>query len=564
MISQDKIRQFLDKIDPKIMARGVEYYHRRRVSCTERTASYVRSEVSGSGPNPYEVNLYFNVYSGALEEWTCDCPYDQGDVCKHVAATLLYVTKTPEEPLPHTPEKPELQKLVEGAEKAQLAALILEHCQEDIGFRNQVISKLGSGEPELKAIQARVKAAVRANEWNGFIDMDGCDKICAELDKALEKARRRLHLEQYGQALEIARFVLLTGVELGGNADSSSGALSHSVGTALLTVSRAANGLAESGADREKWAEKLLNTAQSPVFNGWLDCCYDFLEQITVLSDPQTEGLFLAALNHLRDRHQKKFSDNSWYAQRDITLRYHVMRAAYGAKEARHYLKQHLDVDALRHILVQEEIQAGNYAEAELLCREAAEATENPLLSSPWHTLLYSIYEAQGEREKQIREARILALTGDKKFYDTLKRLLTEEGRWQESRLDFLAAFKTARPPHDYMTRLAQERETALLMEEVRLQPRAVFRYGGLLAPVYGAEIYGLCSAEILRQAKAAADRKAYQGLCGLICTLAEWGGRGEAGALIQELRKIYPQRPALWDELKKTERWIAALPEGR
>lgn len=84
---------------------------------------------------------------------------------------------------------------------------------------------------------------------------------------------------------------------------------------------------------------------------------------------------------------------------------------------------------------------------------------------------------------------------------------------------------KAARPAYEYMEILKLESETALLMEQVRLYPEAVFQYGGTLVQPYREEIFDLCAAVIWEQAKRSNNRKEYQKLCTLIESLAGFGG---------------------------------------
>ena len=130
---RDGIQRFLDGIDPKILARGRDYYRSGQIESIDWDVSHVTAEVSGSDVEPYLVKINFTE-DGRIADWTCDCPYDWGDVCKHTAAALLVIQQETEELPPEKKkrEKVSIQALVESAEKEQLAALVLEHCQEDI------------------------------------------------------------------------------------------------------------------------------------------------------------------------------------------------------------------------------------------------------------------------------------------------------------------------------------------------------------------------------------------------------------------------------------------------
>ena len=165
-------------------------------------------------------------------------------------------------------------------------------------------------------------------------------------------------------------------------------------------------------------------------------------------------------------------------------------------------------------------------------------------------TCFFTIYQAWGKREKQIRQSRTLALMGAEGFYQITKDLLVEDGRWQETYPQFLAELKAARPAYEYMEILKLEGELPLLMEQVRLNPESVFHYGGVLAPQYREEVCKLCTAVIRKEAEQAGNRREYQALCGLIQSLAELGGRSRAKAMVAELRQKYPRRWALMDEL--------------
>lgn len=514
---RDGIQRFLDGIDPKILARGRDYYRSGQIESIDWDVSHVTAEVSGSDVEPYLVKINFTE-DGRIADWTCDCPYDWGDVCKHTAAALLVIQQETEELPPEKKkrEKVSIQALVESAEKEQLAALVLEHCQEDKRFQSRVLSELeSSGEQELTAIKELVKGSIRSNTYRGYIDEEGCDNICADLDDALDQARRRSKRGQYDRALDIAQFVLLTGIKLAGEADSSSGSLGWTIDAALETVELAAAGLAKSGGGRTEWVKKLLKTVQDPVFDGWDHWRYDLLQRVAVLADEQNEGEFYAVLDRLSDRLWEGFKGlpRCGYGKEDKITRYHVLCSVHGPGAVKAYLELNLDVDEFRLILVRENMAEKDYANAERLCREKVdkEQPERWQRPSQCQYLLYEIYQDWGQREKQIERARRLAL----------------------------------------------------LMEQVRLYPETVFQYGGILVPQYGKEVFSLCTSSIRENAKRASDRKACQRVCGLIQSLAEFGGAEEARMLIGELRQVYPRRPALLDELVRVERAITKKRAG-
>lgn len=561
MSFRNEIQQFLDGIDPKILARGKDYYKSGMIAHIETDGGHVTAEVAGSEMEPYLVEIDM-AEDGEIMEWSCDCPYDWGDVCKHTAAVLLALQAETGDisPKKKKPAKVSVQKLVEQASREQLAALVLEHCQEDKRFKGQVLSALETtGEHELASIKELVKASIRENTYRGYIDEQGCDNICDDLDDALDKARRRVERGQHELALDIAQFVLLTGLELAEEADSSSGSLSWTIDAAMETVGIAAKSLAESGERRTECVEKILKTVEDSAFEGWDVWRYDLLKQAVVLADEQNEKKFYAVLDRMSDRQWEEFQDRPIYSERDKIIRWSIIRSAHRAEAARAYLEQNLDVDELRLMLVREDMEKKDYTNAERLCRERAEKeqTQRWYQPSQWEHLLYEIYQKWEQREKQVEQARRLALLGGEGFYQITKDLLLKAGRWEEEYPKFLAELKAARPEYEYMEILDQEGEIALLMERVRLYPERAFRYGGVLFSEYGEEICGLCTAMIRRNAENAGDRKAYRRMCDLIWLLAEFGGVKEAKRLIVELRQGHPRRKAMQDELDQVEQKI-------
>lgn len=318
------IQRFLDGVDPVILSRGQDYFRRGYVESVEYDNGHVTVEVSGSEDEPYLVDIDFDENGGG-ERWDCDCPYDWGPVCKHTVAALLAVKREEGARPPQNPDKKAVpvERLVQQAEKEQLAALILAHCREDRWFRSQVLSELEeSGEYELSEIKSQIKSSIRANTHRGYIGEDGCDDICAGLDEALDKARRRIARGQYGRALDIAEFVLLTGVGL---LKWDCISPEYTIDSALETVGLAAKGFAETGAPRGEWVRRILKIVQDPIFDGWEERRYALLEQAAVLADAENEGAFYAALDRLSDRRWENFQAEPGYEEADKTTRCHIL-----------------------------------------------------------------------------------------------------------------------------------------------------------------------------------------------------------------------------------------------
>ncbi len=81
---------FETKINPTIMARGVNYFNNALVEDLEELdTGFWQAMVEGS--YLYEIDITLNKQD--INQWSCTCPYD-GPVCKHVAATLLSIRES--------------------------------------------------------------------------------------------------------------------------------------------------------------------------------------------------------------------------------------------------------------------------------------------------------------------------------------------------------------------------------------------------------------------------------------------------------------------------------------
>jgi len=83
-------RSCSSSFDSATRTRGAAYYYGRCVEITNRRRTGVTALVTGSGPEPYEVDLdWTRAVDGAVDAY-CTCPrYAEGTLCKHVWATIL-------------------------------------------------------------------------------------------------------------------------------------------------------------------------------------------------------------------------------------------------------------------------------------------------------------------------------------------------------------------------------------------------------------------------------------------------------------------------------------------
>lgn len=575
-MKKNLISNFLSDVDRRIYARGVKYHRDGKVEKLRKRENHYTAQVMGSDWEPYTVDILMGD-GDVVRDWNCTCPYDGGDVCKHVVAALLAIDESDDETTqgPKKPKKRKLQAgdgpavplevLVKQAKKETLAELVLDYSQRDDGFRAAAIFALGTpGEQTLAVLKERVKEAIRRNTRHSCIDMWGCDNICAALDEGLDQAQRLADRKAYPQAMDVARYIVLTGMKLAGEADSSSGALGSTLSSAMELLDECARALRASDGFSEKVKERQLDSflrdAQEKEYDGWDSNRYELLRRAAQLATAKTAGKLYALLDKLEEAQWEDFRDNEYLRADDKHTRYCVHLAAEGKEAARAYLNENLDVDELRLLAVREDMEGGNYAGAEALCVEKAETeVKSCRRPSQWNYLLFELYQQWGQEEKVVNQAHRLLLLGDTSYYDVLKKLLVQAGRWKKRYPELLKEIGAAWDYSAYMNVLEEEGETALLLEQVRQHPETAFTYGKQLGPDNAQEVYRLCARCIRQEAADAGDRRAYQWVCKELETVGKLGGITAAEALAEELTAAFPRRTAMQDELEKVRRKLRA-----
>lgn len=81
------LKLFEQQVDPTILQRGLKYYRADRVDEIERSDDGKEIDFIVVGNEPYKVHI--STDGDEVVDYSCDCPYDMGPVCKHVVAALF-------------------------------------------------------------------------------------------------------------------------------------------------------------------------------------------------------------------------------------------------------------------------------------------------------------------------------------------------------------------------------------------------------------------------------------------------------------------------------------------
>ena len=122
-------------IEPKILQRGLEYFKHGHLASVQKIGeNEFNAWVAGSD----DYNVYIKFDGANIVEYECDCPYDWGDTCKHVAAVFFHFknkgVKTTDNALSR-----ELDSLLTSLSNEELRDYVRNKLRRDRKFRNSFL-----------------------------------------------------------------------------------------------------------------------------------------------------------------------------------------------------------------------------------------------------------------------------------------------------------------------------------------------------------------------------------------------------------------------------------------
>jgi uncharacterized Zn finger protein len=133
---------FETEIERKILDRGFDYYENNNVIDVENLGNGEFSAVV-EGSEDYEV--FIEISKGKVVEHSCDCPYDWGDVCKHVVAVLYYIRDTEilGESIDKEGVKSQLQLIIDDMSEQDIRDYVLFYALRNRQFREDFTEEFG-------------------------------------------------------------------------------------------------------------------------------------------------------------------------------------------------------------------------------------------------------------------------------------------------------------------------------------------------------------------------------------------------------------------------------------
>ena len=229
-----QLSNFEQQIDPTILKRGYEYFKNGYVTDVE-DLGHGDYEATVEGSDTYTVSLH--IEGDEVTDYECDCPYDWGPVCKHVAAVLFYLQKDLlETDIPLQKEKrnkpkkeseaAQFEKLLKQLTHEELKTFICDVCAKDKSLRRLFIAKhlsrLYPVSKELYDKQVKKLVETYADQY-GFIDYQESSQLSSAVYEMIEEARRCVKTGEKDKALYMSEAIIEGMYKTIDNADDSDG-----------------------------------------------------------------------------------------------------------------------------------------------------------------------------------------------------------------------------------------------------------------------------------------------------------------------------------------------------
>lgn len=563
------LSHFEEYIDEPILKRGLSYFKNGFVHEPEeiRPGDY---EAVVEGSEDYTVKL--SISNGVITEHSCDCPYDMGPVCKHVAAVVFYLEQE-ELGLTQSTKKGSTKKAKASSSKPskrktlaqqvddllgkvthdELILFVRNQAANDSLFRDSLLASFAQYNPnESKALYTKqVKTLIKvARGKYGFLDSSGAEYVSNELSSMLGLANHYIRKGNHKSAFFICTAIMDELISALEYADDMDGNLTETIYDAFDTLATIAQ------EDPPEEVRKLilkycLTSFSKRSFSGW-DWHLNFLRlaAYTLSTDSEMEELFkrIAAIPKSSEYEVKKAQE----------IQYDVLLKRKGESVAQRYLEQNIYNPSFRARAIQDALDQKDYEKATALANDGIEQDSGyPGLIIDWYDWLLKIAESQKDTERIILYARHLLLESHnpkRDYYQILKEIVPSE-EWTNF-VEAIVQEAMERKPY-YRTDLVASifireewwsRLLDLVKKEYTLDQLA--KYEKLLAQHFPSELADLYAERIIRYVENHVGRSHYRTACKYIRKMIKLGAREKADEVISQLRQTHYRKKALMEEL--------------
>lgn len=582
------IHNFESQLDRAILKRGKQYYDEGNVTSIEEAGEGIwTAEVEGS--DLYEVEVILSK-GGKVSEASCDCLYDDDDICKHVVAVLYTIReeqKKPENKASRKQKKDLFEKLLHAVSLKEYQDFISTYAAKDKNFQTAFELFFAGKEDGIdveKKYRELVQKLIRNHTDGGFIEYRATFVLSKEINELLKTGVEYTNKNNYRDALALARAVLRPLVEATTDCDDSNGSIGGSVSKAIDLLEAIATSPEAAINIKEQLLKFLQTELNDKVYFEMGDAGYDmfsvFRNLAVSLKQPQ-------ALLDFIDKQLSKLSSQS----NNYTVEYNreyfqkqkikLLQQTGKKEEAQKLVRQSMDIVQVREGEVSKALRKKDYVKAKELIEEGIKVAEkkgHPGTVSRWQQELLRIALLEKDTPAIRRYTKHFAFDRgfstdyyrqwkktfpaaqwkkeiEKHIDDTIKQV-TQEWKggkarfWNQTHPPLLEALGPIYLEEKYWDRLLH-----LVQQEGDLD--TTLEYQPYLINSYPEELLAIYLPALEQLAQKASTRSEYKDLAGKMKKVMKDipPGKERIVNLAKQLKEQYsskPRRPAMMEELNK------------
>lgn len=540
--------------DEDRLTRGFEYYLENRVYDVILTQNSITSKVEGSRSKTYDVKINFD--DDNIDSLYCTCPYSYADFnCKHMVATLYKMEEIQNSTYSSIVDKSDennlFTQLIGTVDQTQLRRYIYEKFKDDASFKEEFINKfqqeitpedLYNYENMLENI-FNIDVVELYNE-NGFFQEAPFQKYLENFinDKInlLYKNREYSYVTQLlyiiydniSQKDDVTQYIEINDILKQCNyymeriIDVSNLVEKEEIFNYLINKIRLDYNIKTS----RYLIDICLNKYQSKVFLKQLD---DTLDEVM--------------------NNQQDISD-------DVLLsKYEVMnRLDYNIMEKRRFLEDNKSKEKVMRILVDEEIDNGNYQNAIEYLNENMEL-HGKTYSLEDTLLLLSLYDTLKDMENVVRVLKIIIYDFNVEDMDFIKQLKDsmDKNQWNNEKLNLIEFYKENYSYNFLNSLYVEEKDYDNLFLNItsNCQITVIEDYKEYFIDKYNDEILKTYREVVLNEAKSAKNISGYTLIISYLDLMIDYkNSSGVVKDLISVLKNKYNQRNLFMEKLEEFE----------
>ncbi|MCV9929695.1 SWIM zinc finger family protein [Flavobacterium sp. LS1R49] len=574
------LQNFEKQIDSKILKRGKEYFNDGNVEFIEETEKNIW-EADVFGTDDYHVKIELGA-KNEIKEWECDCPYDYGDICKHVIAVLYKVLeqKTMDvasgEVIEKTAKKEKFtfDTLLNKIEIKEYQNFIKYYSGINKNFKDEFTIYFSEKDESFDLEQKfteQIKKTIKTYTYRGFVDYHASNKLGKELNHYLDTVNSYLSKNNFRDASTIIKIIIKEVSAVFEYCDDSNGYISDSLNSAieqLYQISKAPASIEF----KNQIAVFLKMELQKKIYFNYGDTGCDltnlFGELCITISKTDDFIQFLDAKieSSKKDDYNQKF-----FIETKISFLIKLGKKI----EIEDLIQQNLEVPEIRALEIDRVIKEKNYEKAKKLLADGIKIAENKHHKGTvmkWEKILLQIAVLEKDINMERYFSRKFAFdsnTFSAEYYVQWKKTFIKE-EWTETIEKVIKAIiekvKESNKNNSFynhqilLFHLApiyiQENYLDRLLQLVQKQNRldTILIYQSYLIKEYPNELFAVYVPAIEAAGDYANGRAQYKSLATTMKKIIkDFPDKKESILEIAHKLKIkYPRRPAMIEELNK------------